>query len=329
MSETSAVRIGAHVDQTDPIAEAKARNAPLVQFFLGNPQGYKGPVLAYEGGAERLRARRRGGRRRPLRPRALPRQRRDHEQPPADPEPQAAPAAHRRRRRDRRQGPDRPRRPRHRTTTTRAKGFDNWRKAVEATDLKIPLLIENTAGGNNAMTRYLERIAGVWDGDRRHRGRRPGRLLPRHLPRPRRRQPARDRRRGRPQDHRPDRPRPLQRQPRRLRLRRRPARQLRRRADRPRPARRGRARRRRTGRLRDARRRRRAPRRLRLAPRAGLVRLPSKGSLGGLPAEVGRDPLQRLRAAGRTRPPTGRERRPWISPSIFSSSWSTRASPRS
>ena len=48
--------IGAHVEQTDPIAEARARNAPLVQFFLGNPQSYKGPVLAYEGGAEKLRA---------------------------------------------------------------------------------------------------------------------------------------------------------------------------------------------------------------------------------------------------------------------------------
>ncbi len=43
-----------------------------------------------------------------------------------------------------------------------AKGFDNWRKAIEATDLKLPLLIENTAGGDNAMTRYLDRIEGVW-----------------------------------------------------------------------------------------------------------------------------------------------------------------------
>ena len=43
------------------------------------------------------------------------------------------------------------------------KGFDNWRKAVEATDLKIPLLIENTAGGDNAMARYLDRIGRVWD----------------------------------------------------------------------------------------------------------------------------------------------------------------------
>ena len=108
------------------------------------------------------------------------------------------------------------------------------------------------------MTRYLERIAGVWDAIAAAERRRHGRLLPRHLPRPRRRQRARDRRRGRPQDHRPDRPGALQRQPRRLRLRRRPARQLRRRPDRPRPARRGGPRRRRAGRLRDARRRRRA-----------------------------------------------------------------------
>jgi deoxyribonuclease-4 len=44
-----------------------------------------------------------------------------------------------------------------------AKGFDNWRKAVERTDIKLPLLIENTAGGTNAMARDLDRIAGIWD----------------------------------------------------------------------------------------------------------------------------------------------------------------------
>ena len=49
-------KIGAHVDQTDPIAEAKARGASLVQFFLGDPQGWKGPEIAYAGGAEGLRA---------------------------------------------------------------------------------------------------------------------------------------------------------------------------------------------------------------------------------------------------------------------------------
>ncbi len=55
------MQIGAHVDQTDPIAEAKARDTNLVQFFLGDPQGYKGPEFRYAGGAEGLQGRRRGG----------------------------------------------------------------------------------------------------------------------------------------------------------------------------------------------------------------------------------------------------------------------------
>ena len=50
------LRIGAHVDQTDPVAEATARGADLVQFFLGDPQGYKGPEFRRPGGAEQLRA---------------------------------------------------------------------------------------------------------------------------------------------------------------------------------------------------------------------------------------------------------------------------------
>ena len=37
------MQIGAHVDPTDPIAEAKAREADLVQFFLSDPQGWKKP----------------------------------------------------------------------------------------------------------------------------------------------------------------------------------------------------------------------------------------------------------------------------------------------
>ena len=47
---------GAHVDQTDPIAEAQARGAGLSQFFLGDPQGWKGPQVAYAGGAAQLKA---------------------------------------------------------------------------------------------------------------------------------------------------------------------------------------------------------------------------------------------------------------------------------
>src|SRR5215210_8085422 len=52
----SSISIGAHVDQTDPITEAKARGTTLVQFFLGDPQGYKGPEISYAGGAEGLKA---------------------------------------------------------------------------------------------------------------------------------------------------------------------------------------------------------------------------------------------------------------------------------
>ena len=48
-------RIGAHVDQTDPIAEARARGADAAQFFLGDPQGWKAPTVAFAGGAEALK----------------------------------------------------------------------------------------------------------------------------------------------------------------------------------------------------------------------------------------------------------------------------------
>ena len=47
--------IGGHVDSEDPIAEAAVRGATLSQFFLGDPPGWKGPKVAYAGGAEALR----------------------------------------------------------------------------------------------------------------------------------------------------------------------------------------------------------------------------------------------------------------------------------
>jgi deoxyribonuclease-4 len=133
----------------------------LVQFFLGDPQGYKGPEVRYAGGPDALReaAQAEGvdlyvhapyiinvattNNRIRIPSRKLLQQHMDaaaaigakglivhggHVNKDDDP----------------------------------AKGFDNWRKAVEATDIKIPLLIENTAGGDNAMTRYLDRIEAVW-----------------------------------------------------------------------------------------------------------------------------------------------------------------------
>jgi deoxyribonuclease IV len=42
-------------------------------------------------------------------------------------------------------------------------GLPRWRKAVEEMESDVRLLIENTAGGENAMTRYVENIARLWD----------------------------------------------------------------------------------------------------------------------------------------------------------------------
>ncbi|MFV0405289.1 MAG: deoxyribonuclease IV [Propioniciclava sp.] len=44
-----------------------------------------------------------------------------------------------------------------------AAGLVNWRKAVEGLDLTVPILIENTAGGDHAMTRHLDQIARLWE----------------------------------------------------------------------------------------------------------------------------------------------------------------------
>jgi deoxyribonuclease-4 len=156
------LRIGAHVDQTDPLAEAAARKADLVQFFLGDPQGWKGPVVAYAAGAEALRAAAAEdgidlyvhapyvlnvattNNRIRIPSRKLLQQTVDaaaeigaagvivhggHVLAADDP----------------------------------AIGCDNWRKTFERLDAKVPLLIENTAGGTNAMTRRLDAIARVWD----------------------------------------------------------------------------------------------------------------------------------------------------------------------
>jgi deoxyribonuclease IV len=156
------LRIGAHVDQEDPVAEALARDASLSQFFLGDPQGWKGPEVRYAGGAAALRAAAEEAgvdlyvhapyvlnvattnNRIRIPSRKLLQKQMDaaaeigakglivhggHVSKDDDPE----------------------------------KGFDNWRKCVDQLDILVPLLIENTAGGTNAMARHLDRIGRVWD----------------------------------------------------------------------------------------------------------------------------------------------------------------------
>jgi deoxyribonuclease-4 len=156
------LRIGAHVDQTDPVAEATARGATLSQFFLGDPQGWKGPEVRYDGGPAALRAAANQAgvdlyvhapyvlnvattnNRIRIPSRKLLQKQMDaaaeigavglivhggHVGKDDDPE----------------------------------KGFDNWRKCVEQLEIKVPLLIENTAGGSNAMARQLDRVGRIWD----------------------------------------------------------------------------------------------------------------------------------------------------------------------
>lgn len=156
------VAMGAHVDQTDPVAEAVARGATVAQFFLGDPQSWKGPKVTFEGGAEGLKARAADlgvtlfvhspyvlnvasmNNRVRIPSRKLLQQHMNlaaecgaaglvvhggHVGKDEDPE----------------------------------KGFDNWRKCIEGLDMPIPLLIENTAGGDNAMARHLDRIGRLWE----------------------------------------------------------------------------------------------------------------------------------------------------------------------
>ncbi len=44
-----------------------------------------------------------------------------------------------------------------------ADGYASWRKAVERIERPLPMLIENTAGGDGAMARSLDNLARLWD----------------------------------------------------------------------------------------------------------------------------------------------------------------------
>lgn len=44
-----------------------------------------------------------------------------------------------------------------------AEGFANWRKTLERLETEVPILIENTAGGNNAMCRHFDTLEALWE----------------------------------------------------------------------------------------------------------------------------------------------------------------------
>jgi deoxyribonuclease-4 len=158
----SELRIGGHVDQVDPVAEARSRDATLSQFFLGDPQGWKAPKLAYEGGPTALRA--------------------AASSAGIDLYVHAPYVLNVATSNNRIRIPSR--KLLQQTVSLAAEigalgvivhgghvlasddpelGFDNWRKCVERLELAVPLLIENTAGGDNAMARHLDRIGRLWD----------------------------------------------------------------------------------------------------------------------------------------------------------------------
>ena len=154
--------IGGHGEQADPVAEARAREATLAQFFLGDPQGWKGPEFAYPGGATALRdaAAAAGITLYVHAPYVLnvatsnnririPSRKFLQQYLHAAAEVGAAGVVVHGGHVLKNDDPE--------------VGFDNWRKCIDRLEMPVPLLIENTAGGDNAMARRLERVERLWD----------------------------------------------------------------------------------------------------------------------------------------------------------------------
>jgi deoxyribonuclease IV len=154
------MRIGAHVDPADPLAAAAARGADAVQFFLTDPQGYKSPVPRAD--AEQLKASEvdiyihapyivnvatlNNRIRIPSRKLLV-----------AHAKAAAALGARGLIVHGGHVGED----------ADLAVGFDNWRKtfayAEKEGGLPLPVLIENTAGGDHAIARRFDNLARLWD----------------------------------------------------------------------------------------------------------------------------------------------------------------------
>lgn len=148
--------VGAHVPPQDPLAEAAARDADAVQLFLGNPKSWRKPPPRED--AEALRA---------------------ADLPIYVHAPYLVNVA------------TTNNRVRHPSRTMLQQSCDaaaaigadavvvhgghlpedadltdglrNWRTTLERLETTVPVLIENTAGGDNAITRHFDRIARLWE----------------------------------------------------------------------------------------------------------------------------------------------------------------------
>jgi deoxyribonuclease IV len=154
------MRIGAHVDSTDPLAAAAERGAEVVQFFLTDPQSYAAPkprpdaaalrdseVEIYIHSPYRLNVATTNNRIRiPSRKLLL-----QHAQAAVEVGARGLIV--------------------HGGHVDKGSelgaGFDNWRKtfayAADNGGFPLPILIENTAGGDNACARRFDALARLWD----------------------------------------------------------------------------------------------------------------------------------------------------------------------
>jgi deoxyribonuclease-4 len=152
-------RIGAHVDSVDPLTAAAACGAEVIQFFLSDPQSYAAPtphphteaitasgLEIYIHSPYRLNVATTNNRIRiPSRKLLL-----QHAQAAAAIGAKGL-IVH----------------GGHVDGGDLAAGFENWRKtfayAQESGGFPLPILIENTAGGDNACARRFDALARLWD----------------------------------------------------------------------------------------------------------------------------------------------------------------------
>lgn len=154
------MRIGAHVDSADPLAAAAARGAEVVQFFLTDPQSYAAPQPRQDTAAlrasdvdifihspYRLNVATTNNRIR------IPSRKLLLQHAHAAIEVGALGLIVHGGHVDRGADLD--------------AGFDNWRKtfayAADNGGFGLPILIENTAGGDNACARRFDALARLWD----------------------------------------------------------------------------------------------------------------------------------------------------------------------
>jgi len=154
------MRIGAHVEPTDPLAAAAERGAEAVQFFLSDPQGWVSPEPREDADALRasdvdiyIHAPYRINVASPNNRIRIPSRKLLLEHARAAAEIGAkgliVHGGHVEKGND------------------VAVGFDNWRKTFEYAaqngGFPLPILIENTAGGDNACARRFDALARLWD----------------------------------------------------------------------------------------------------------------------------------------------------------------------